>query len=71
MAISIQVVSPQASATGAADQGVTDLVQVGHTWWVVEPRGLKPPSGGIYGGAVEKGGAPAQPVGRGGGRGAG
>ena len=37
----IQVVSPQASATGAADQGVTDLVQDGHTWWVVEPRGDK------------------------------
>ena len=35
----IQVVSPQASATGAADQGVTDLVQDGHMWWVVEPRG--------------------------------
>ena len=35
----IQVVSPQATATGAADQGVTDLVQDGHTWWVVEPRG--------------------------------
>ena len=35
----IQVVSPQASATGAAYQGVTDLVQDGHTWWVVEPRG--------------------------------
>ena len=35
----IQVVSPQASATGAADQGVTDLVQDGHTWWVVEPGG--------------------------------
>ena len=35
----IQVVSPQASATGAADQGVTDLVQDGHTWWVAEPRG--------------------------------
>ena len=35
----IQVVSQQASATGAADQGVTDLVQDGHTWWVVEPRG--------------------------------
>ena len=35
----IQVVSPQASATGAADQGFTDLVQGGHTWWVVEPRG--------------------------------
>ena len=35
----IQVVSPQASATGAADQWVTDLVQDGHTWWVVEPRG--------------------------------
>ena len=35
----IQVVSPQASAKGAADQGVTDLVQDGHTWWVVEPRG--------------------------------
>ena len=31
--------SPQASATGAADQGVTNLVQDGHTWWVVEPRG--------------------------------
>ena len=27
----IQVVSAQASATGAADQGVTDLVQDGHT----------------------------------------
>ena len=37
----LQVVSPQASATGAADQGVTDLVQDGHTWWVVEPRGEK------------------------------
>ena len=35
----IHVVSPQASATGAADQGVTDLVQDGHTWWVVESRG--------------------------------
>ena len=35
----IQVVSPQTSATGAADQGVTDLVQDGHTWWVMEPRG--------------------------------
>ena len=35
----IQVVSPQASGTGAADQGVTDLVQDRHTWWVVEPRG--------------------------------
>ena len=35
----IQVVSPQASATGAKVQGVTDLVQDGHTWWVVEPRG--------------------------------
>ena len=35
----IQVVSPQASATGAADQGVTDLVQDGHMWWVVERRG--------------------------------
>ena len=34
----VQVVSPQASATGAADQGVTDLVQHGQTWWVVEPR---------------------------------
>ena len=37
----IQVVSPQVSATGAADQGVTDLVQDGHTWWVVEPRGCR------------------------------
>ena len=35
----VQVVSPQASAIGAADQGVTDLVQDGQTWWVVEPRG--------------------------------
>ena len=35
----VQVVSPQASATGAADQGVTNLVQDGLTWWVVEPRG--------------------------------
>ena len=35
----VQVVSPQASAEGAADQGVTDHVQDGHTWWVVEPRG--------------------------------
>ena len=35
----IQVVSPQASATGAADQGVTDLVQDGHTWWVMELGG--------------------------------
>ena len=37
----IQVVSPQASATGAADQGVTDLVQDGYTCWVVEPRGCR------------------------------
>ena len=37
----IQVVSPHASAMGAADQGVTDLVQDGHTWWVVEPRGCR------------------------------
>ena len=35
----IPVVSPRASATGAADQGVTDLVQDGHAWWVAEPRG--------------------------------
>ena len=35
----VQVVSPQGGATGAADQGVTDLVQNGLTWWVVEPRG--------------------------------
>ena len=35
----VLVVSPQASATGAAGQGVTDLVQDGHTLWVVEPRG--------------------------------
>ena len=35
----VEVVSTQASATGAADQGVTDLVQDGHTWWVVEPSG--------------------------------
>ena len=35
----ILVVSPQASATGAAGQGVTDLVQDGQTWWVVEPAG--------------------------------
>ena len=35
----VQVVSPQASATEAADQGVTDLVQDGQAWWVVEPRG--------------------------------
>ena len=34
----IQIVSSQASATGAADQGVTDLVQDGHTWWLVAPR---------------------------------
>ena len=37
----IQVVSPQASATGAADEGVTDLVQDEHTWWVGEPRGYR------------------------------
>ena len=37
----IPVVSPQASATGAADEEVTDLVQVGHTCWVVEPRGCR------------------------------
>ena len=36
----IQVVSPQASATGAADQGVTDLVHDGHTWWVVGREGV-------------------------------
>ena len=35
----IQVVFPQASAAGAADQGVPYLVQDGHTWWVLEPRG--------------------------------
>ena len=35
----IQVVSPQASAPGAADQEVTGLVQDGLTWWIVEPRG--------------------------------
>ena len=35
----VQLVSPQASVTGAADQGVTDLVQDGHTWWVMEARG--------------------------------
>ena len=35
----VQVLFPQASATGSADQGVTDLVQDGHTWWVGEPRG--------------------------------
>ena len=34
-----QVVSREASAKGAADEGVTDLVQDGHTWWVVDPRG--------------------------------
>ena len=34
----IQVESPEASGTGATDQGVTDLVQDGLTWWVVEPR---------------------------------
>ena len=37
----IQVVSPQASASGPADQGVTDLVQDGHTWWIVKPRGCR------------------------------
>ena len=37
----IQVVSPQASPTAAVDQGFTDLVQDGHTWWVVEPRGCR------------------------------
>ena len=35
----LQVVSPQASATGAADHPVTDLVQDRHTWRVLEPRG--------------------------------
>ena len=35
----IQVVSPQASATGATDQGVTDLVQDGLKWCILEPRG--------------------------------
>ena len=35
----VQVVSSQASATGAADHRGTDLVHNGHTWWVVEPRG--------------------------------
>ena len=33
------VVYPQASATGAADQGFNNLVQDGLTWWVVESRG--------------------------------
>ena len=37
----IQVVSPQESATGAADEGITDLVQERHTWWLVEPRGCR------------------------------
>ena len=35
----IQVASPQASATQATDQGVTDLVQDGLRWFVVESRG--------------------------------
>ena len=35
----IQVVSPLAGATGAADHGVINLVQEGHTWWVLEPKG--------------------------------
>ena len=35
----IQVVTPQASATAAADQEVTDLAQDGLTWWVPETRG--------------------------------
>ena len=67
----IQVVSPQASATGAADQGVTDLVQDGHTWWVVQPKGGQAPGGGVYGSTVETSGTPTHAVGRGGGRGAG
>ena len=33
--------SPQASATGAVDKGVIDLVQDGHTRWVVEAEGEK------------------------------
>ena len=49
-----QVVSTMASATGAADQGVTDLVQDGHTWWVVEQRGDRRQAV-VY--IVEKGGA--------------
>ena len=60
----IQLGSPQASATGAADQGVTDLVQDGHTWWVVEPRGDRRQAV-VYTAAMLK------RVGRGGGRGAG
>ena len=35
----VQVVFPHASATGGAEQGVTDFVQDGHTWCIVEPRG--------------------------------
>ena len=35
----VQVLSPPASATGAVDQGVTDLLQDGLTWWVMEPWG--------------------------------
>ena len=37
----IQVVSTQASATGAVDQRVTYLVQDRHKWLVMEPRGDK------------------------------
>ena len=37
----IQVVSRQASATGAADQGVTDLVQDGGWSWIPREIGAK------------------------------
>ena len=35
----VQVVSLQSRATGAADEGVTDLVQDGLTWCVLDSRG--------------------------------
>ena len=62
----VQVVSPQASATAAVDQGVTDLVQDGHPWWVVEPRGEQAQGLSVYGGPVETSGTPTHAVGRGG-----
>ena len=50
----VQVKSPQGSATAAADQGVTNLVQDGHTWRVVEPNGGQAHGGCVYYGPVQK-----------------
>ena len=64
----VHVLSPQGSARGAADQVVTDFVQHGLTWWVVDHRGDRR---GAVVCPVEEGGTPAHEMGRGGGGGTG